>query len=126
MCHTKSIYFILFSIGNLRFDLAIEDVDQTQSHDTMLETCRGSSLRTFSPLEEETHSVLTPYAFKKFQEKFGRATQYFVFQENGNDFVLQYYKDKTSQKHMVFWDGEMATCNYKHFEFWGILCHHIP
>jgi hypothetical protein len=94
MCHTKSFYFILFSIGNLRFDLAIEDVDQTKSHDTMLETCRGSSLRTFSPLEEETHSVLTPYAFKKFQEKFGRATQYFVFQENGNELCYNIIKTK--------------------------------
>ena len=91
----------------------------------MLETYRGSSLRTLSPLEEQAHSVLTPYAFKKFQEEFGRATQYSVLQENGIEFVLQYYKDETSQKHMVFWDGEMTTCSCKHFEFWSILCHHV-
>ena len=71
----------------------------------MLETYRGSSLRTLSPLEDQAHSVLTPYAFKLFQEEFGRATQYSVLQENGFEFVLQYYKDKTSKKHIVLWDG---------------------
>ena len=75
--------------------------EQTQSHDTMLEKYGGSSLRTLSPIEEQTHSVLTPYAFKNFQEDFGRAIQYSVFQENGIEFVLQYYEEKTSQKHLV-------------------------
>ena len=26
----------------------------------------------------------------------------------------------------VLWDGELATCSCKNFEFWGILCRHIP
>ena len=71
----------------------------------MLETYKGSSLRTLSPLEDQVHSVLTSYAFKLFQEEFGRAKQYSVRQENGFEFVLQYYKDKTSKKHIVLWDG---------------------
>ena len=54
-----------------------------------------------SPLEDQTHSVLTPYAFKIFQEEFGRATQHSVLQENGIEFVLQYYKDETSQRPKV-------------------------
>jgi hypothetical protein len=91
----------------------------------MLETYRGSSLRTLSPLEDQAHSVLKSYAFKLFQEELGRATQYFVLQETGFEFVLQYYKDKTSQKHKVLWDSEMTTSSCKDFEFWGILCHHI-
>ena len=78
-----------------------------------------------SSLEEQVHSVLTPYAFKKIQEEFGRATQYSVFQENSIEFVLQYYKYETSKKHMVFCDSEIATCSCMHFEFWGILCCHI-
>ena len=90
----------------------------------MLEKYRGSSLRTLSLIEEQAHSVLTPYAFKIFQEEFGRATQYSVFQENGIEFVLQYYEEKTSQKHLVLWDGEMTSCSCKNFEFWGILCRH--
>ena len=68
--------------------------------------------------------MLTLYAFKLFQE-FGSATLYFVLQENGSEFVLQYYKDKTSKKHKVLWDGEMTNCSCNHFEFWGILCRHI-
>ena len=91
----------------------------------MLETFRGSSLRTLSPLEDQAHNVLTPYAFKNFQKEFERAKQYSVHQENCIEFVLQYYKDETSQKHKVLWDGEVTNCNCKHFEFWGILCHHI-
>ena len=91
----------------------------------MLETFRSSSLRSLSPLEDQAHSVLTPYAFKLFQVEFGSATLYSVLQENGSEFVLQYYKDKTSQKHKVLWDGEMTNCSCKHFEFWGILCRHI-
>ena len=91
----------------------------------MLETYRGSSLRSLSPLEDQTHSVLMPYAFKIFQKKFGRATQYSVLQENNIEFVLQYYKDETSQRHKVLWDGKMTYCSCKNFEFWGILCRHI-
>ena len=90
----------------------------------MLEKYRGSSLRTLSPIEEQAHSVLTPYAFKIFQEEFGRATQYSVLQENSIEFVLQYYQEKTSQKHLVLWDGEMTSCSCKNFEFWSILCRH--
>ena len=79
----------------------------------MLEKYRGSSLRTLSPIEEQAHSVLTPYTFKIFQEEFGRATQYSVLQENGIEFVLQYIEEKTSQKHLVLWDGEMTSCSQK-------------
>ena len=68
---------------------------------------------------------MTPYAFKIFQEEFGRATQYSVLQENCIEFVLQYYKDETSQRHKVLWDAKMTYCSCKNFEFWGILCHHV-
>ena len=68
-----------------------------------------------SPLEDQTHSVLMPNAFKIFQEEFGRAKQYLVLQENGNEFVLQYYKDETSQRHNVLWDGKMTYCSCKEF-----------
>ena len=88
-------------------------------------TFRSSSLRSLSPLEDQAHGVLTPYAFKLFQVEFGSATLYSVLQENGSEFVLQYYKDKTIKKHKVLWDGEMTNCSCKHFEFWGILCRHI-
>ena len=74
----------------------------------MLEIFRGSSLRTLSPLEDQAHNVLTPYTFKNFEKEFERATQYSVHQENRIEFVLQYYKDETSQKHKVLWDGEMT------------------
>ena len=79
----------------------------------MLEKYRGSFSRTLSLIEEQAHSVLTPYAFKIFQEEFGRVTQYSVLQENSIEFVLQYYEEKTSQKYLVLWDGEMTSCSQK-------------
>ena len=91
----------------------------------MLETFRGSSLRSMSLFEDQAYNVLTPYAFKIFQEEFWRETQYLVLQENGIEFVLQYYKDETSQRHKVLWDGKITYCSCKNFEFWGILCYHV-
>jgi len=48
-----------------------------------------------------------------------------VLDENGNVNVLQYYKDANSKNHEAFWDGKIAACSCKHFEFWEILCLHI-
>ncbi|GJZ76896.1 protein FAR1-related sequence 11 [Tanacetum coccineum] len=59
-------------------DLAIEDIGQTQVRDTMLEKYRGSNLRSQSSLEEQGYAFYTPFAFKKFQEEFGRAILYIV------------------------------------------------
>ncbi|XP_071729218.1 protein FAR1-RELATED SEQUENCE 11-like [Rutidosis leptorrhynchoides] len=59
-------------------DFAIEDAEQTQLQDIMLEKYRGSQLRSQSPLEEQAHRFLSPYAFKKFQVQFGLAIQYSI------------------------------------------------
>jgi len=56
----------------------VEEVGQTQLHHTMLDTYRGSCLRTLSPLEEQAYKVLTKFSFKGFQEELGRASQYKV------------------------------------------------
>ena len=91
----------------------------------MLETYRGSSLRSMSPLEDQAHSSLTPYAFKIFQEEFGRGTKYSVLQENDIKFVLQYYKDETSQRYKVLWEGKITYCSCKNFEFSSKLCRQV-
>ncbi|KAG4937911.1 hypothetical protein JHK82_045720 [Glycine max] len=106
-------------------DVAIDDIKQKEDHDIMLEKCKRINLKLMSPLQEQAHGVLTRFAFQKFQEEFERSTQYSIHHENGNEFVLRYYKDANSRKHMVFWDGKIATCSCKYFEFWGILCRHI-
>ena len=61
--------------------------------------------------------ILTPYTFKIFQKEFERVTQYSIHQENCIEFVLHNYKDETSQKHKVLWDGKVTNCSCKHFEF---------
>lgn len=78
-----------------------------------------------SPLEEQARNILTPFAFKRFQELFGRASQYLVIENFGNEFIMQHFKDGNSRKHKVSWDGTWAICSCKNFEFWGILCRHI-
>ncbi|XVF49316.1 hypothetical protein PTKIN_Ptkin04bG0001600 [Pterospermum kingtungense] len=106
----------------MKVDIAIEDIEQNQAYDTMLDTCRSSFLRTLSPLEEQTRNVLTPYSFKLFQEVFGKATQYSILIQHGGEFLMQNYRESTIQKHMVYWDGKLATCTCRQFEFSGILC----
>ncbi|KHN05809.1 Protein FAR1-RELATED SEQUENCE 11 [Glycine soja] len=91
-------------------DVAIDDIKQKEDHDIMLEKCKRINLKLMSPLQEQAHGVLTRFAFQKFQEEFERSTQYSIHHENGNEFVLRYYKDANSRKHMVFWDD----------------CHEIP
>ncbi|KAK7268146.1 hypothetical protein RIF29_20833 [Crotalaria pallida] len=91
-------------------DLAIDDIKQKEEHDIMLEKCTRIFLKLVSPLQEQAHSVLTQFAFHKFQEEFEISILYSIQHENGNVFVLQYYKDKNSRKHEVFWDD----------------CHEIP
>ena len=85
----------------------------------MLEKCKRLNMKLISPLQEQAHSLLTGFAFQKFQEEFERSIQYSIHHQNDNVFVLRYYKDANSRKHMVFWDGKIATCSCKHFEFWG-------
>jgi hypothetical protein len=88
----------------------------------MLNTYRGSSLRSLSPLEEQVYNIFTTFAFKKFQEEFERATQYKICEENHVEFTVKCYKEQHSQKHKVLWDGDVVSCSCKHFEFCGILC----
>lgn len=91
----------------------------------MLSTLKRGSLRTKSPLEVQAFKMLTPFAFKKFQEEFRNACQYLVVHVEGNEFIIRYFHEGSHKKHKVFWDGNIALCSCKNFEFWGILCRHI-
>lgn len=96
-----------------------------ESQNKMLVTLRHVSLTTKSPLEEQAFNILTPFAFKKFQEEFQRATQYLTVHVEGYEFMVRYFNEGNHKNHKVFWDGSMAFCSCKNFEFWGILCRHI-
>ncbi|XP_074294033.1 protein FAR1-RELATED SEQUENCE 11-like [Silene latifolia] len=108
-----------------QIDLAVEDVGQTQLQHTMLDTYRGSTLRTLSPLEDQVYKVFTAFSFKKFQEEFELATQYKVCETDNMVFMVQHYKESRAQKHSVIWSGDDISCTCKLFEFWGILCRHV-
>ncbi|KAL4591000.1 hypothetical protein LXL04_003948 [Taraxacum kok-saghyz] len=104
-------------------DLAIEDVGHKQMHDSMLEKYQDSHLRSLSPLEKQGYQVLTPFAFKKFQDQFAQTIQYSTREEKETSFIVKHYK--ATRCHQVVWDGKMAKCTCKNFEFLGILCRHI-
>ncbi|GJV01026.1 protein FAR1-related sequence 11 [Tanacetum coccineum] len=56
--------------GLLILDLSVDEIRQGESQDKMLATLRPVSLNTKSPLVEQAFNILTPFAFKKFQEEF--------------------------------------------------------
>nr|GEW53836.1 protein FAR1-related sequence 11 [Tanacetum cinerariifolium] len=105
-------------------DLAIEEIEKAEVRSKMLSKLRHSSLKTKSPLEEQAFEVLTPFAFKKFQEEFERASRYLVVHNDGDEFIITYF-DGDNKTHKVFWDGNIIMCSCKNFEFWAILCRHI-
>jgi len=77
-----------------------------------------------SPLEDQAFRAVTSFSFKKFQDELERASQYSLVHVEGHEFILKHYKSD-GRNHRVFWDGNITTCSYKNFEFWGILCRHI-
>ncbi|KAK1419174.1 hypothetical protein QVD17_28334 [Tagetes erecta] len=104
-------------------DLAIEDVGHKQMHDSMLAKYQELHMRSLSPLEKQGYQVLTPFAFKKFQDQLALAIQYSAWKENDTSFIVKHYK--ADRLHKVVWDGKMAECTCKNFEFVGILCRHV-
>lgn len=43
--------------------------------------------------------------------------------KNGTKFIVKHHK--ATRWHSVIWDGKVAKCTCKNFEFVGILCLHI-
>jgi len=111
-------------------------MEHSKSHDKMTTNHSVRILKSKSPLEEQASRAFTPLAFKKFQEEFGRASLYSIVYMNGNEFVLRYYTESSEKNIIFFWDGQIARCSCKNFEFWGILhilrlflqkdCYEIP
>lgn len=65
-------------------------LDKGNHKDKMLATLRPVSLNTKSPLAEQAFNILTPFAFKKFQEGFERASQYLVVHFEGGEFIIRH------------------------------------
>ncbi|KAL2925380.1 Protein FAR1-RELATED SEQUENCE 11, partial [Bienertia sinuspersici] len=106
-------------------DIAVQEIAQGRLYNNLTTNLRPIPVKSKSPLEEQAFGVLTPFAFKKFQDEFFRASQYSITHDQGNKFIVRYFQGETPTNHNVFWDGVTATCSCKNFEFWGILCRHI-
>ncbi|KAJ8437381.1 hypothetical protein Cgig2_020400 [Carnegiea gigantea] len=73
-------------------DVAIKEIEFKSTRSNMTATVRPTSLKTRSPLGEQAFQVLTPFAFKKFQEEIEKASQYLLVHDDGNEFILRHYK----------------------------------
>nr|GEV26437.1 protein FAR1-related sequence 11 [Tanacetum cinerariifolium] len=78
-------------------DLAIEEIEKAEVHNKILSKLIHPSLKGKSPLEEQAVEVLTPYAFKRFQEEFKRASRYLVVHNSAKDNEIS--MDETSINH---------------------------
>ncbi|PWA56010.1 protein FAR1-RELATED SEQUENCE 11 [Artemisia annua] len=93
-------------------DIAIEDIQQRQIHDSMLEKYKGSPLISQSSLDEQGHHFLTQFAFKKFQEEFGRAIQYTVKEKTSTTFFVKHHKVIQYNNHEVDWDDPVEVISF--------------
>ncbi|KAK9705742.1 hypothetical protein RND81_07G078600 [Saponaria officinalis] len=94
-------------------DLAVEDIGQTQLRHTMLDTYRGSSLRTLSPLEEQVYKRFLAFAFKKFQQEFERDTQYTICEQDNLFFIVREALQGVGHtRHKVKWNCDTIICSY--------------
>ncbi|KAL2920931.1 Protein FAR1-RELATED SEQUENCE 11 [Bienertia sinuspersici] len=106
-------------------DIVVQEIAQGRLYNNLTTDLRPIPVKSKSPLEEQAFGVLTPFASKKFQDEFFRASQYSITHDQGNKFTVRYFQGETPTNHNVFWDGVTETCSCKNFEFWGILCRHI-
>lgn len=109
---------------SFQFDLVIQEISQGRSYNKVNANLKLVSLNSKSPLIKQVSEVLTPFAFKKFQEEFERAALYTVNQVGRNEFMVKYFEGDSARQHKVFWDGHNMSCSCKNFEFWGIICRH--
>lgn len=109
----------------MQVDIAVLEIAQGRLYNNLSAILRPVPVKSKSPLEEQAFEFLTPFAFKKFQEEFLRASQYSIICDQGNTFIVRYFQGETPKNHTVFWDGLTTSCSCKNFEFWGILCRHI-
>lgn len=75
-------------------------------------------------MESHAATVLTPFAFSKFQEQLVLAAHYASFQME--DVFLVRHHTKLEGGRRVYWDPQegLISCSCHMFEFSGILCRH--
>ncbi|KAJ8436370.1 hypothetical protein Cgig2_032191 [Carnegiea gigantea] len=60
--------------NNKHMDVAIKEIELKRTHNNMTAKVRPTSRKTRSPLEEQAFQMLTPFAFKTFQEEIEKAS----------------------------------------------------
>ncbi|KAL2894378.1 Protein FAR1-RELATED SEQUENCE 11 [Bienertia sinuspersici] len=119
-------HILILKEAGLTVDVAVREIIQRQSHDNMSPICKINVLKIKSPLEKKKASeILTPFPYEKFKEECDRSSQYSIISSSGYDFIVRYYANDKSRCHKVFWDGNIAMCSCKQYEFLGIICRHI-
>ncbi|KAJ0479963.1 putative transcription factor FAR family [Helianthus annuus] len=104
----------------------IDAKDQAALKQKMIRSRQKVSLKTGSPIESHAATVLTPYAFTKFQEQLVLAPQYASLLVDNNYFIVRHHTEMNGGC-KVLWvpHDEFISCTCHDFEFSGILCRHV-
>ncbi|KAL8257345.1 hypothetical protein R6Q59_029386 [Mikania micrantha] len=104
----------------------IDAKDQAALKQKMVIGSQKVSLKTGSPIESHAATVLTQYAFIKFQEQLVLAPQYASLLVDNHYFIVRHHTE-TNGGCKVLWvpHDEFISCSCHDFEFSGILCRHV-
>ena len=85
----------------MQVDIAVLEIAQGRLYNNLSAILRPVPVKSKSPLEEQAFEFLTPFAFKKFQEEFLRASQYSIICDQGNTFIVRYFQGETPKNHIL-------------------------
>lgn len=106
--------------------MVIDSKDQAALKQKIVRRNHKISLKTGSPIESHAATVLTPYAFSKFQEQLVLAPQYASLLVDESFFIVRHHTEMNGGS-KVLWvpHDEFISCSCHDFEFSGILCRHV-
>lgn len=106
--------------------MVIDAKEQAALKQKLIRSRQKPSLKTGSPIESHAATVLTPYAFSKFQEQLVLAPQYASILVDNSYFIVRHHTEINGGC-KVLWvpHDEYISCSCHDFEFSGILCRHV-
>ncbi|KAJ6318184.1 hypothetical protein OIU76_013680 [Salix suchowensis] len=129
ICQSGSITAFIqrFLSAQSRLDYFVEELADIVDYKPELpQKLHKVYLKTGSPIESHAASVLTPYAFGKFQEELVLAPQYASFPVDEYCFQVRHHT-QINGGCRVIWDSCQGhiSCSCSWFEYSGILCRHV-
>ena len=107
--------------------VAVDFQHQAEEEATTRQNQQDITIKTSMPIEEHASTILTHYAFEKFQKEIMASTEYAVYEmPTPQNYIVRHYL-KAEGGHIVscIQSDEEHQCTCKGFESLGILCKHI-